>query len=122
MKPSDLWEEVQEIVERGGSPSIVIPRVSKVIARRGRKRQVKPTGASYWFHWVMKTPCGAGMKCRNHGCARRIRSKVEDIVCSEACRNELRRFCEVTLEVIRGEKRATEYPPDLRGWPRRKGK
>lgn len=106
-KRSELWAEAANVT--------VLSKGQKVIVRRppGRPR-VKPVGAHHHYNWIMKTPTGNVMRCRNHGCDEKLRSKAESLTCSEACRLSLERYCEVTLAVLRGEMRAREYPPDLR--------
>ncbi len=115
-KKSTLWSEVEGISGKGEVPVIKLSKGAKVIVRRppGRPR-TKPHGASHYYNWIMKTPSGVAMRCRNPSCDKKLRSNQEDIVCGDACREVLRRYCEVTLEVLDGKIRAREYPPDLRG-------
>lgn len=116
MARSSLWSEVEALVEKGERPIIKLSKGQKVIERRppGRPR-TKPLNAHDHYNWKMKTPAGVAMRCRNHGCQRKLPSKTEALTCSKACELELTRYCEETLAVIRGEKRARDYPPDLRG-------
>lgn len=116
MAKASIWAEVKELEAKGERPVIRLPPAAKVVDRRppGRPR-VRPHGAHQHWNWKMKTPAGVAMRCRNHGCANRIPARVEDLTCSESCKEELRRYCEVTLSVLNGETRARDYPPDLRG-------
>jgi len=111
-----IWDEVAEVVRRGERPVIKLTKGQRVIERRpvGRPR-VKPLNAHEHYTWVMKTPSGIAMRCRNHGCSKKLRSKQHSLTCSPACEEQLRRYCEETLAVLNGEKEAREYPPDLRG-------
>ena len=112
----NVWAEVEEIAKRGERPVIKLTKGQRVIERRppGRPR-TKPLNAHDHYNWAMKTPAGIAMRCRNHGCHKKLKSRQESLTCSESCRLQLERYCEETLAVLRGEKRARDYPPDLRG-------
>ena len=110
-----LWEEVEALVE--------VPKAAKIINRLPPGRpNAKPPGASPHYGWKMKTSSGHRMRCRNPGCDRYLAARTEDIVCSEPCRDSLRRFCEATLEVLDGKIAATDYPIDLRSVARERVK
>ena len=116
MARASLWSEVDELLEKGERPVIRLTKGQQVIVKRppGRPR-TKPHGAHEHYNWRMKTPAGIAMRCRNHGCSKKLKACAESLTCSDACKMQLERYCEITLAALRGEIPARDYPPDLRG-------
>jgi len=115
MSRASIWAEVERLEQEGQRPVIKLPPSARVIVRRppGRPR-VRPLGAHQHYNWIMKTATGCAMRCRNPGCDKRLGAKQEALTCSPACEEQLRRYCEITLDVLNGRMRPRDYPPDLR--------
>jgi len=73
----------------------------------GRPR-INPPGQRY-AAWKLRTPSGLPLICRRRGCNKRLR-KGDVLVCSAACRDELRYFCESVLRVLSGAVDPVEFP------------
>lgn len=51
------------------------------------------------------------MRCRNHGCNKKLRVRATRIVCSDACERELRAYCDDILEILDGKVAAHHLSP-----------
>lgn len=108
-KPA-LWDEIKEIVGKASRPPVEVPvsaRVTYRIPRVTAKNENRRLAAVH-------VPGGTRMRCRNPGCYRVIRCHQLDIVCSERCRRDLRRYCHMTLAVLEGRMDARDYPVEYR--------
>ena len=107
-----IWDEVQEIADTGGRPTVTLPRALEVIERhpRGRPRVI-PVGAHPDYSARLKTPQGRRMRCRAAGCNKQLPRHTTNIVCSESCAEDLRKFCQACLAVLDGKEPVTSFPP-----------
>lgn len=110
----DLSDLLERRREREAEP-IVLTAAQRVIMRRppGRPR-IHPLGASRGHDYRWTTSSGRRMVCRARGCARVLKKDSPLPVCSEACAQMLRRYCEIMLAAIDGKIGPEDIPPDLR--------
>lgn len=107
-----LWDQVRDIVKKGGTPSVELPKVCEVVAPKGPpgRPRVVPDGENQDFMGVMKTPMGWRMRCRAFGCSRKLKLTKAGIVCSDKCKRELLQFCLDTIAVLTEKTPPQEYP------------
>ena len=101
---------------------MVVVHPSQVIKKRARTRRAsswRPVPEKY-RGWTMACPSGRPMKCRARGCDRELRKYQADIVCSEACRIQLRAECHTFLAILEGRMDARDLPVRLRTKQKRK--
>lgn len=119
-----LWDHLYKVRASGAVPIVTIDPSTEVTkeARSAEWRAMRkshrknPIGAkkgTRWWYPMARKHNGRPMTCRNFGCHTRLTWQI-DIVCSEACRRELKRFCEECLPILRFERSALEFPEDLK--------
>lgn len=119
MRLKHLWDDgMRELLKRERekeSETIMITPAQRIIMRRppGRPR-LHPLGASRGHGCRWTTASGARMTCRNRGCTRALKKDSPLPVCSPACADELRRYCEIMLSALDGNIGPDDVPPDLR--------
>jgi hypothetical protein len=112
---SRLKARIEEQIAAGEEPQIRVPPGSLVVIETKKGwRILTPkkwrTTKDKYRGWVMATPSGAPLRCRNTGCMRFLRKYMRDIVCSEECRSLLREWCYIHLDIIEGLKPAESLP------------
>jgi hypothetical protein len=116
-----LWDEIEEIAARGGTPVVTLPRALEIVESRrpvGRPR-VHPVGAKRGHGYALTMPSGRPMRCRRRGCNKTLRKDAESICCSPECEFMLRDQCESFLEVLDGKVAARHLAPWHRTFRRR---
>jgi hypothetical protein len=117
MSSRPLWDDdLRKLLERREPDEVIsLSAAHRVILHRppGRPR-LHPLGASRGYGCRWRTASGGRMTCRNRGCARVLKKDSPLPVCSVACADELRRFCEIILAALDGKIGPEGVPPDLR--------
>lgn len=103
-----LWAEVEALVLERGSAQVEVPLsfVQPVMRQERRPRARSVAGAG----WLMKTPAGHALRCRNRGCTKYVPRKSEEVTCSLRCAHELREYCETMLDILNGRLSAKDCP------------
>jgi hypothetical protein len=104
-RPRSIFDEIDNIVAREGTPLVTLPLACEVVERRpaGRPR-LHPVGAKRGHGYALTTPRGSPMRCCARGCQRTLKKNATAIVCSPACGEWLRRECEELLDILHGRK------------------
>jgi hypothetical protein len=110
-----LWAAIADISNRGGRPTVTLPRACEVIEPRrpvGRPR-LHPVGTKRGHGYNLVTGSGRPMRCRARGCSRTLKKSATSICCSRACELVLRSECESYLEVLDGKVDPRHLSPTL---------
>jgi hypothetical protein len=119
---SSIWNKVNDILEKGGTPVISLSPATRIIqSKRAKGRpRIRLPGAKPYAHYATHTPSGNRMTCRANGCSKQLRRK-QVLVCSKQCEAQLRQSCELYLAILNGELPPEELPVYMRSNKLRRG-
>jgi hypothetical protein len=111
------WTEVEDCLEQGVEPVIeLFPERAVFVPKKGpgRPRKRKPgVSRDNYAHYPTHTPSGHRMVCRASGCQKRLK-RGDVLVCSKACKRQVREACEVMLSILNGELPPSALPTYMR--------
>lgn len=113
-KSRTLWDDIEDLVEKGESPVIKLEPVYQIPRPKrpvGRPRVRPIDDPRLKKHAVMQTSANRPMTCRNRGCSRYIYEKRAAVVCNDPrCAKELLQESEFYVAILTGKMDARDLP------------
>jgi len=109
-----IWEKVDKMVAQGKAPVLKLNPSTEIVKPKRPRGRPRIRLNKKRDHYVMHTPKGWALRCRNPGCRNRLKAKESAICCSLACEHQLREMCETYLSILNGDRSPTELPTYMR--------
>lgn len=108
---ASIWDQIRDAAAEGKTPYIEVRPAERILPPRrpsGRPKVRGPNGECY--HYKMYTPSGHPMQCVRRDCKNRLKADQEDLVCSDQCRELLREYCQLVIDILDKKIPATDFP------------